>query len=210
MTLNLSQGLMSRWRYQVCYNHWRQGSWAQPVYSWIKPSGEWRVLLWSNLGLKPTWLLRETWKSAPEADPKILSNQTKEIGWSHAAWLSVIPKFCPRSWPQNISKLVDLMLLDLSDRTVYMIHLDLGRPLYSCSSNWPRSVAASSLAFFSSSSMMGLGPAWGRSRMMYTREEAPKWKLESTGSWVGLWDSIRIWPMKVPWAEKKKKKELES
>ena len=60
---------------QFSYDHWSQASWAQPVFRWVKLSGEWWVLLWSNLGLKPTWLLRETGNSALEADDRIHPNQ---------------------------------------------------------------------------------------------------------------------------------------
>ena len=35
------------------------------------------MLLWSNLGLKPTWLLRGMGNSAPEADPRITLDQKK-------------------------------------------------------------------------------------------------------------------------------------
>ena len=36
------------------------------------------MLLWSNLGVKPTWLLRETGNSALEADPRIPPNKQKK------------------------------------------------------------------------------------------------------------------------------------
>ena len=70
---------MSRWKYQFSYDHWSQASWAQPVFRWVKLSGEWWVLLYSNLGVKPTRLLRETGNSALEADPRIPPNQKKHI-----------------------------------------------------------------------------------------------------------------------------------
>ena len=35
------------------------------------------MLLWGNLGVKPTWLLRETGNSALEADLRILPDQKK-------------------------------------------------------------------------------------------------------------------------------------
>ena len=73
-----SQRLMSRRKYQFSYDHWSQTSWAQPAFRWVKLSGEWGVLLKSNLGVKPTWLLRETGNSAPEADPRIPPNQKKK------------------------------------------------------------------------------------------------------------------------------------
>ena len=61
-------------------DHWSQASWAQPVFRWIKLSEEWRVLLWSNLGVKLTWLFRETGgNSALEADPRI--SQIKKKGY---------------------------------------------------------------------------------------------------------------------------------
>ena len=66
------QRLMSRWRYQFSNDHWSQSSWAQPVPSWIIPSGECGVLPLSNLGVKPIWLLRETGNASQGADPRIL------------------------------------------------------------------------------------------------------------------------------------------
>ena len=71
----MSQWLMSRWKYQFSYDHWRQASWAQPVFRWVELSGEWWELLLSNLGVKPTWLLRETGNLPLEADPRIPPNQ---------------------------------------------------------------------------------------------------------------------------------------
>ena len=47
----------------------------QSVFRGIKLSEEWWVLLLSNLGVKPTWLLRETGNSALEAEPRIPPNQ---------------------------------------------------------------------------------------------------------------------------------------
>ena len=40
-----SQRLMSRCIYQFSYNHWSQALWAQPVFWWVKLSGEW----WAQL-----------------------------------------------------------------------------------------------------------------------------------------------------------------
>ena len=40
-----SQRLMSRWKYLFSYDQWSQASWAQPVFRWVKLSGEWRELL---------------------------------------------------------------------------------------------------------------------------------------------------------------------
>ena len=48
----------------------------------------------------------------------------------------------------------------------------------------------------------------GFSRNVYVRVDAPKWITLSTGSWVGLSLSRRIWPMNVPWAIKFSEKTL--
>ena len=61
------------------HDHWSHASWAQPVFRWVKLSGDWRVLLQSSLGVKPTWLLREAGNSALEADPKIPLNNNKKL-----------------------------------------------------------------------------------------------------------------------------------
>ena len=37
------------------------------------------MLLWSNLGVEPAWLLRETGNSALEADPRIPPNNKKKM-----------------------------------------------------------------------------------------------------------------------------------
>ena len=71
----------SRWKYQFSYDHWSQASLAQPAFRWVKLFGEWWVLLLSNLGVKPTWLLRETGNSAPEADPRIPPNKQTKKWW---------------------------------------------------------------------------------------------------------------------------------
>ena len=49
-----------------------------------------------------------------------------------------------------------------------------------------------------------LGPAWGRSLIMYWRVEAPKRKRESICNWVGLCFSNPTFPMYVPCAGKRK------
>ena len=82
--LPMSQRLMSRWKYQFSYNHWSQPSWAQPVFRWVKLSGEWGVLLYSNLDIKPTWLLSETGNLAIKADPRVPQNQKKSLLMRHA------------------------------------------------------------------------------------------------------------------------------
>ena len=53
-----------------------QASWTQPVFRSVKLSWEWWVLLKNNLGVKPTWLLRETGNLAPRGwHPRIPPNQ---------------------------------------------------------------------------------------------------------------------------------------
>ena len=72
---------MSRRKYQFWYDLWSQASWAQPVLSWMIPYGELGVLLQSNQGLKPTWLLRETgiWPEGLSWNPlaTLLNNHTQ-------------------------------------------------------------------------------------------------------------------------------------
>ena len=90
---NWTQLLMSRWKYQFSYDHWSQASWAQPVFRWVKLSGEWWVLLLSNLGVKLTWLLRETGNSALEADPRF--PPTKKLLDLAGVFLLLIPYIYP-------------------------------------------------------------------------------------------------------------------
>ena len=53
--LYLCQWLMSSCKYQILCNYLSQDPWEQPVFSWMVPSGEWQVVLYSNEGVKPTW-----------------------------------------------------------------------------------------------------------------------------------------------------------
>ena len=80
ISLAACQRLVSRWKYQFSYDHSSQASWAQPVFRWVKLSEKWWVRLQSNLGVKLTWLLRETGNSAPDADLRIPPNKNKIIG----------------------------------------------------------------------------------------------------------------------------------
>ena len=57
--VNYIEWLMSWWKYRFSPNHWSQAYWPQPVFSWIIPSGEWRVLLYSNHGVKQILPLRD-------------------------------------------------------------------------------------------------------------------------------------------------------
>ena len=57
-----SQQLMTRWKYQLLYDHWSQASWAQTVFSWIKPSGELGGML-SNQDIRPACLM--SWLQNP-------------------------------------------------------------------------------------------------------------------------------------------------
>ena len=44
-TSTICQRLMSRWKYR---DHWSEAPWTQPVFNWITPFQEVRVLLYNN------------------------------------------------------------------------------------------------------------------------------------------------------------------
>ena len=114
--------LLSRWKYQFSYNHWSQASWSQPVFRWVKLSGEWWVLVYSELGVKPPWLLREMGNSAPEADPRIPSKQKKRIylsflstGWTQWLPWSECTKTCNGGFKSRNKNCVDTDTSELLD-----------------------------------------------------------------------------------------------
>ena len=85
--LLLRQWQMSRWKFQFSFKYWSQASWAQPGFSWIIPSEEWWMLLWSNQGVKLTGLLNETWNSALE--PILQTKQERQF----ARWWWILTCF---------------------------------------------------------------------------------------------------------------------
>ena len=96
------QRLMSRWKYQLSYNCWIHGSWAQPVFRWLKPSGECccraivRTLkssIWSSTSFQ---LDKTFWGvgSAAVDQSRRIANRVVQGDW----------KFSSLGWPQNPSK----------------------------------------------------------------------------------------------------------
>ena len=104
---------MSRWKYQFSYDRWSQASWAQPVFRWIKLSGDRWVPLSSNQGVKPTGLLRETGNWALEADPRIHPDQKMLLGWALFMLAFIWRKknmTCNNSWEGNCVSLLTASL----------------------------------------------------------------------------------------------------